>query len=352
MKIALIGAGSSVGRHLLALDDPRFVGIYRSPKALSQLCDLDADPRLVRVSSLADMTRAVTGCDTVVTLINDENPRNALASLKEVVQACADARVPQLIHLGSAAIYGARPAQAQAVDSAGPSVTWNSYGAGKQWQENFLKACLTLPTSTVVLRPGLIWGPGMAWLHVPAGEALRGDAWVVEGDAPCNLININLLAHAIMHLAGTRPAGLTFTNLRDRETFTWSQYYARIAEAFDVKDFRITKVGRLNPTPWKGQAGAARSTFPWGLGWSVMPKPLKNAIKKAVKAVPRSVQARDVALERPTPGFAISREVWELKTADGLPPSSPLLSELQASYPRTSEQDWAELDVLRDWMVV
>lgn len=350
MKIALIGAGSSVGRYLLALDDPRFIGIYRSPKALSQLCDLNAGPRLIRVSSAEDMARAIAGADSVVTLINDENPRNALNSLREVVEACAAAKVPQLIHLGSAAIYGAKSGQVCTSESAGPSITWNSYGAGKQWQENLLKRSRKLPPSTVVLRPGLIWGPGMAWLHAPAGEVIRGDAWIAEGDAPCNLVNINFLAHVILRLAEQRPPGLTFTNVRDRETGTWSDYYARIAAQFSVADFQLNVVARGDATPWKGKPGAARSTFPYGLGWSVFPKPLKNLIKKIAKSLPRRIHAGLVRVVPPGPGFSISREVWELKTADGLPPSSPMLADLQRSYPRTSEQDWAQLDALRLWM--
>jgi len=351
MKIALIGAGSSVGRHLLSQGDDRFFGIYRSERALSQLCDLDIAPGLVRATDQAELVGALKGSDVAVTLINDENPRSALKSLSQAVDACELAGVPQLIHLGSAAIYGRNPEVASAAESGGPLITWNSYAAGKQWQENCLKRNKNRLASTVVLRPGLIWGPGMAWLHTPAGELFRREAWIAEGDAVCNLVNINFLAHAILRLSERRSPGLSFCNIYDRERLTWAQYYQRIAGHLGIADCNIQVVPRAFVPPWLTTPRAARYVFPLGIGWSVSPRPIRNFVKAVVRALPRRRASPSVLLEPlETTHLAIKREVWELKTMKGLPPAGPILDDLYASYRRTSEQDWDEVNSLRTWM--
>jgi nucleoside-diphosphate-sugar epimerase len=352
MKIALIWAGSSVGRALLSKNDNRLKGIYRSPKALSQLCDLDVNFQLVKISSTLDMMNAISGCDTVITLINDTNPLSALRSLKDVVEACRLANIPQLIHLSSAAIYGSTPARAALVDSPGASLTWNSYSAGKQWQEDFLKKCKDLPTSVVIIRPGLIWGPGMAWLNTPANEIVRGEAWVADGDASCNLLNINFLTHSLYYLASNPTSGLSYVNLRDRESLTWTDYYSRIARLLQIEHYCIGKIPRSSGHPWKGNKGTARSIFPFGLGWSVLPLFLKRIIKNFVGLLPRKRLPSEVRIEALNPKYSISREAWELKTADGLPPSNALLKELQESYERSSDEDWSELNYLREWYCI
>ncbi len=351
MKVALIGAGSSVGRHLLLRNDPRFIGIYRSAKALSQLCDLDLGDRLIRASNPAALSAAIKGCDTVVTLINDENPRSALLSLRQTMDACVAAGVRQLIHISSAAIYGRNAHQVRSVDAAGPSLTWSSYAAGKQWQENFLKQSAARLHSVVVLRPGLIWGPGMAWLHVPAGDVLRGEAWIAEGDAPCNLVHIDLLTHAIVSYAESCPSGLSFCNLFDRKRMTWSEYYRRIAQSLKVEHLDIHVIPRKASPPWLRNANAPRFMFPLGLGWSVSPRPLKDFVKTLVRSIPKKKRPNGVQIcGMGTQHLSINREMWELKTVQGLPPHNQALEQLHDSLPRSESEQWAEIGKLDRWL--
>jgi nucleoside-diphosphate-sugar epimerase len=353
MKIALIGAGSSVGRHLLSLDDERFIGIYRSDRALSQLCDLDLGPRLVKAAGHELLVAALRGCDAAVTLVNDLNPAAARDSLRQTLEACAAAGVGRLIHLGSAAIYGAYAHRVRSLDAAGPRLTWNSYAAGKQWQERYLKRHAGRLRSVVVLRPGLIWGPGMAWLHAPAGELLRHEAWIAEGDAPCNLANIHLLSHAIVELAKQAPDGLSFCNLFDRERLSWSAYYGRIAERLGLKDCAPQIVPRAAVPPWIAGVSTTRHLFPLALAWSVATPAVKTAVKATVRRLAKPAYTMPVSVKAMEPTKpSISREVWELKTARGMPPSGPLLEQLHQSYMSSPEQEWAEVERLRTWLWV
>lgn len=351
MRIALIGAGSSVGRHLLARSDDRFFGIYRSERALSQLCDLEAVPRLVRAAGQAELAGALKGSDVAVTLINDENPLSALRSLSQAVEACELAGVPKLIHIGSAAIYGRNPEKVKDANRSGRALGWNSYACGKQWQESYLKRNRHRLPAIAILRPGLIWGPGMAWLHAPAGDLLRREAWIAEGDAICNLVNINLLVHAIQQLSERCDPGLSFCNIYDRERLSWTQYYRRIAAHLGIANPDIQVVPRSFVPPWLKTTRAARYVFPLGIGWSVSPRPLKNVVKGVVRALPKRGAPSSVLLEPlGAVHLAMNREIWELKTIDGFPPAEATLDGLYASYRRTSEQDWEEVDRLRDWM--
>jgi nucleoside-diphosphate-sugar epimerase len=351
MKIALIGAGSSVGRYLLAREK-NYIGIYRSDRALSQLCDLALGDRLIKAADAASLAKALQGCDAAVTLVNDENPRGALASLQQAVGACASAKVPQLIHLSSASIYGCHPDRARSEHAEFRMPSWNSYANGKQWQELFLQRGGAQPLSSViVLRPGLIWGPDMAWLRNPAAEVVRGNAWIAEGDGSCNLAHISLVAEAISYFTREKTQGLTYLNLYDEEVLTWGQYYQRLADKLGVANHRLHVIPKHVVPLWLRTPRAVRSIFPFGLAWSTAPKSVKNF----VKATARAMQARDhhgrVIIGQN--GFvppAITREVWELKTAKGRPPASRHLELLHQINRRFSAENWSEISQLRRWM--
>ena len=351
MKIALIGAGSSVGRYLLSREK-NYLGIYRTEHALSQLCDLSVAERLIKAGDDASLTAALRGCDAAVTLINDENPRQALASLRQAAAACEAAGVPQLIHLSSAAIYGRHAHQVRSENAGTLLPSWSSYATGKQWQESFLKRDRNrqIP-SVVVLRPGLIWGPNMAWFRNPAAEVVRGNAWIAEGDGDCNLAHISLVANAISYFTRTRPSGLTFCNLYDEEALAWSEYYRRIAKQLGISDIHLHVVPRRAVPLWLRSPRALRSTFPLGLLWSIAPRPFKNLVKSTVQCMQADDQrARVFIKENGNPQLNLNRETWELKTAKGRPIGTHHLDVLRDEHCQSSLDNWAELSQLRPWM--
>lgn len=329
-KIALLGAGSSVGRYILPRTGAEVIGIYRGHRALSQLCDLDLGPRLKKASNREELVNALRGCGTAVNLVNDENPAQARQSLADLIEACVAAGVPQLIHMSSATVYGSGAARVTRLDEEPSGLTWSSYAAGKRWQESLLRQQRDRLPSIVVLRPGLIWGPGMAWLNKPASELARGEAWIAEGDATCNLVHVALVHQAIEYFVREKPAGLQFCNIADRERFTWRQYYEKIAAAIGFPaDVRIDTVPRRSRVWWHG-LGSLRYVFPFGIGWSILTPGPKNLLKRTLRPMfgPKAVPP----LRWGGPSVAVDRESWELKAYDGPLPGCEHLKKIHASY--------------------
>lgn len=328
-KIALLGAGSSVGRFILERTGDEVIGIYRSHRALSQLCDLNLGPRLKKASGVKELADALRGCSTAVNLVNDENPARAQASLTELFQACVDAGVSQLIHVSSATVYGCDAAKVTRLDEAPRGLTWSSYAIGKRWQEKVVKRAASLLPSVVVLRPGLIWGPGMAWLHKPASELARGEAWVVEGNARANLVHVSLLFDAIMYFAKEVPRGLHYCNVADRRPVTWRQYYQKIAVALGLPaDTPIQTVPHRRGI-WRKGIKSLRYMFPFGIGWSVLPAEPKTLVKSVLR--PLFVSRAPIRPHWGPPGVAVDREAWELKAFDGVLPADSHLEKIHAT---------------------
>jgi nucleoside-diphosphate-sugar epimerase len=331
IKIALLGAGSSVARYILSRSGEEVIGIYRSHRALSQLCDLNLGSRLKKASTQGELIAALRGCQTAVNMVNDENPLRARQSLANLIDASASAGVKQIIHMSSSAVYGCRAAEVTLLDEAHNGPTWSSYAAGKRWQEALLKRKVGRLPSLVVLRPGLIWGPGMAWLHRPASELVRGDAWIVEGDAVCNLVHVSLVYRAINYFAQETPSGLHFCNIADRQRIRWQDYYRRIAVALKLSDDILIKtVPRKSLIWWQG-VKSLRYVFPFGVCWSVLPPGPKGFVKLSLLPLTMGAKVATPLYWGPSP-VAVDRESWELKAFDGSLPGNRHLEKLHEAH--------------------
>lgn len=339
LKIALVGAGSSVGRYFISQEPNSFLGIYRSDKSLSQLCDQHTNINLLRARSDDDLLQIFKEVETVVCLINDTNPLTALKNLKKIIKLSNIAGVSQFIHLSSHSIYNGQSTAPKHLTSKGRIFKWNSYALGKQWQENFLLSAKELPRSTIILRPGLIWGPGMAWTNIIAKEVLTDNAWMINQNNYCNIVNINFLLHAVTYFSKTKPFGLHLINLSDNENLTWEDYYLRIAESLGVK-LRFKILSDSECKAWKSNNGYLRSLFPIGIIWSVLPAPLKYFIKKIVTAIPSN--SKIFSMSHNSHNFFLSkitREIVELKSTNFLPIKSSFDEELYRTYGRSQQDD-------------
>ncbi len=349
-KIALLGAGSSVGRYILSSTGPNVVGIIRSNRALSQLCDLNLGNRLIVAEDCAALSDALNGCCSVVNLVNDANPFSAKRSLSALIEACVAAKVPQLIHISSAAVYGPRAGEVNGLDDCLWWPSWSSYAIGKRWQESVIKKNAHRFPSVVVLRPGLIWGPGMAWLNGPACELARGIAWVVEGDSKCNLVNIGFLKHAILELVSIQPGGLVWCNIADKKRLTWSAYYQAIASELGLGTAKIEVLPRQRFKWWSG-AKSLRYVWPFGLGWSIATPSQKSLVKKILRRPINHYLSCKVTGGKAW-SVCINRETWELKSFDGLLPGCELNERLHASFKLSVSEQWGEVKALRPWFAV
>ena len=146
---------------------------------------------------------------------------------------------PRIIYVSSQSVYGEAYGD---VDETSPPVgAISAYGAAKAAAE---REAATVP-STVILRPGIIYGPGSVqwseriadWLmHHRLGDLGRA------GDGYCNLVYVNDLIDAIMRaLEGPDLPGKVF-NLSLSQPPTWNEYFIQYAKALGaVPVSRITR---------------------------------------------------------------------------------------------------------------
>src|SRR2546428_7653829 len=97
----------------------------------------------------------------------------------------------------------------------------------------------------VVLRPGVVWGPGSPCVLGPETDLLRGAAFLAgSGDGICNLMYVDDLLRGIDAVVAHREAPSGFYHVGDNETITWAEYYGALAAGLGVDPETIRAVPR------------------------------------------------------------------------------------------------------------
>jgi nucleoside-diphosphate-sugar epimerase len=202
---------------------------------------VDASVAHVRVdatdaSGLAACLRDVQGVVNCVAGSADTIVRgaNALFDASSRLQTA-----PRIVHFSSLAVYG--EASGEVFESTPPVGQLSDYGAAKLATEQVAAAA----PSTVILRPGIVYGPGSPqWteriaqllIHHRLGDLGR------SGDGYCNAVHVDDTVEAVVRaLRNPAAAGKTF-NLSTFEPPTWNEYFIRFARALGaVPVSRITR---------------------------------------------------------------------------------------------------------------
>jgi 2-alkyl-3-oxoalkanoate reductase len=236
--IAIIGAASFVGARFVEraelLGDMPIVPIVRSPRSQGRLARFGARLALGDAGDAASLVPSLKGCGAVVNLTLGDD-RRILGDVQAMYAACQQAGVPLFVHMSSAEVFGRAEEPGLSDDSVADSPHWMQYAHGKRAAEEWLRAQPEGPVRVVILRPGLIWGPGAGWLVDPAKALLDGTAYLFdEGRGICNLIHVdNLMAHVVA-LATNPPARSGVFNISDAETHTWAEFYRAVAHEVGV----------------------------------------------------------------------------------------------------------------------
>ncbi len=140
----------------------------------------------------------------VVNLTMGDDKR-IVGDVQSIHAACQKAEVPLFVHISSAEVFGRAEAQHLSDDSAPDGQHWMAYALAKTAAETWLRSQSDGPVQIVILRPGLIWGPGSGWLVEPAKALIDGTAYLFNGGRGiCNLIHVdNLIEH--LRSAGEVP---------------------------------------------------------------------------------------------------------------------------------------------------
>jgi 2-alkyl-3-oxoalkanoate reductase len=244
--IALIGAGGYVGARLIEQAELRaefeLVSIVRSSRSQGRLARYGV--RTVRgdASDPASLVPLLRGCGMAVNLTNGDDKR-IVGDVQSIHQACREAEVPLFVHTSSAEVFGRAEALDLKEDSVPDADHWMEYGRQKAAAEAWLRSQFNGPVKTVILRPGLIWGPGSGWLVGPAQALVDGTAYLFdEGRGICNLVHVDNLIRHFVQLARSEHVESGVFNVSDVETHSWAGYYGAIAQETGVDPSTILRL--------------------------------------------------------------------------------------------------------------
>jgi len=238
--VAILGAGGFVGARFveLAVLDGRsdeVIPIVRAAKSVARTAHLGLTYRFGDASRPDSLARALEGCEAVVDLTKG-NPADMPRIAESVHAAALAARVRVLVHLSSATVYGQLERPDLADDALPRLDHWMRYAREKGRAENFLRERMgDGRLTTVVLRPGLIWGPGSPYVLGSGSDLVRGAAYLVgDGGGICNLMYVDNLVRSIAAVVGHPAPASGFYNVADDETTTWREFYGGLAAGLGV----------------------------------------------------------------------------------------------------------------------
>jgi nucleoside-diphosphate-sugar epimerase len=311
--VAILGAGGFVGSRLLEMavlsGRSDVVPVVRAFRSVARNAALGVEHRLGDALRPESLERALAGCEAVVNVITGD-PAEILRTTKGVHAAAVAAGVRVLVHISSATVYG-NIERHDLPDDAPPQLDhWMLYARQKGHAENFLRERMAdARLAIVVLRPGLIWGPGSPWVLGPASELRRGTAYLVGGgDGVCNLMYVDNLVRAIESVLANPVPG--FYNVADDEVTTWREYYQALADGLGVETAIHAVGGDRYRIGLRDHIEGVQSSAAY--------KWLKNRISTETRATlkQRLARARERNSDgrRPNPAPIVTRQMWDLQT--------------------------------------
>lgn len=339
--IAVIGAGGYVGARLIEraelIGDLPLVPIVRSWRSQGRLARYGMRTVQGDASDPTSLVPLLKGCGMVVNLTMG-NDRRIVGDVQAIHAACRAAEVPLFVHMSSAEVFGRSEAEDLTEDSLPDGRLWMEYGRSKAAAEAWLRSQPEGPVKAVILRPGLIWGPGSGWLAQPAQELIDETAYLFNrGRGICNLIHVDNVIEHLIQLARTESPSSGVFNISDLEVLCWADYYRAIAIEVGVDPATI----KLLPDSEFREGRMERIV---ALGNSALGRAIKSRMKGATKVrmkqllqdwiSPPLAEAKLVEL-----GPSVTKQLWWVQgTARKLPATA-----FAAKYPELRLKPFVEL---------
>jgi nucleoside-diphosphate-sugar epimerase len=200
-RIAVVGAsgfvGSALVERLLAQAGHEVLPLIHSSGNAWRLARLGIDLQAMDLLVQDEIDIALRGCTHVVNCaLGSEDVM--LRGLRHLLSASRKNKVERFIHLSSVLVYGDPPSPDSVHEDAQTSPTKGTYGWLKLQQDRMVLQACRAGLPSVILCPPHISGPYSPYL-VALVDALRAGAFALldDGKAPCNLVDVSNLAHAI-----------------------------------------------------------------------------------------------------------------------------------------------------------
>ncbi len=229
MKVMVLGGRGFVGRavvnQLVARGDTEVLIASRS--ANGQTAQERVKQLAVDSCDETGMVSALAGIDAVINCVTGDGTSISRGA-EALVNAAALAGMPRIVHLSTMSVYGSAQGVLGENTAMRDDLGW--YGHAKIEAERHMNRYATLGGQVVILRPGVIIGPGSdPWV----GRIAR---WLMTrhladlgamGDGPANLVDVDDVAQATV-LALRHPLGNTKTaafNLAAPDSPRWNEYF-------------------------------------------------------------------------------------------------------------------------------
>lgn len=315
-SVAILGAGGFIGARFVAMGVAAgrsdVVPVVRSCRSLARLSKFGLQPRWGDASRPETIQPAIGGCRVVVNLTLGDYWQIA-ANTRTVYEACVTEKVRLLIHVSTAEVFG-RAENPDLNDDSEPNLRhWMAYARGKAQAELVLRPRMSgARPAVVVLRPGLVWGPGSPWTVEPAEDLIMRRAFLADGGTGiCNLIFIDNLINAMWRVAHHPRPPSGFYNVADHETITWADYYRELARRLGVPYDRVPHLASRDYAPSLAERLEEwRQTKVIKRVEDAIPARPKRMLKQQLRRAWRLIHPSSVG-DSPKP--RITRSLWHLQ---------------------------------------
>jgi nucleoside-diphosphate-sugar epimerase len=320
-RVAIVGASGFVGtqlcEHLRREGHHEVVPIIHTSGSAWRLARWGMPFKVADLLDRNALALAIDGCTHVVNCSRGDD-RVMLRGLENVLECSARAGVQGFVHLSSVLVYGDPPSPDSVAESAAlPRLT--GYGAIKARQDEIVARHASRVPS-VILCPPNIGGPYSLYL-LGLVEALRTRRFALmdSGDAPCVLVDVCNLAHAIelsLDRGSNAPRRLFVT---DDEPVTWGMLVAELQEIGGIASIRSISQTQLRALRAHGAAPVHVSPI------ASMKHLMSGEVRQVLRRDP--LLARIDAALRGIPAMLGTRVEERLRLAIGGTPPIPRLDE-------------------------
>ncbi len=236
-RVAIVGASGFVGSTLaeeLVADGVSVRCLIHSAGNAWRLARRSIDLQLVDLMDRDSIGKAIEGCSHVVNCARGKS--NVMVDgMKNLVEACREARPERLVHISSVAVYGDDFAIPAISEDHPTHPEKGSYGWKKLKQDEMVQQAAKNGLSSVIVCPPNISGPySMFWEEICKTLRLGTFAFVDQGRFPCPLVDVGNLVQAIRLAMETDIADGRRLFVGDDPTRSWNEVVTALAEVLGI----------------------------------------------------------------------------------------------------------------------
>ena len=201
--------------------------------------------------------RAAQGCDAILHLGVGEK---AARETECIVDVALELKIRRFVHISTAAVYGrALPKQVEELQENTRLVkTGEPYADEKTRAEQIVMNACRQGLEAVILRPHMVYGPGLRWSAELMELLAKGKVPIIEDGGWCNLIFVDDLVESIrLALQSPKATGEPMF-VTDGTPIKWSEYIAAHAALIDAEPPLVTRAqvekGERNLRQWVGDS--------------------------------------------------------------------------------------------------